>query len=175
MNARGSPLGARGLALLVVTGVAGLILAMHGWSVRHSGLTASTAGGLNTSAAPGPAASTGAGATGPGRAGPSASSTAGPLLSAEPYAPYAFQVWPGTPSAVARQAMTGLTISATRRGTGILVTAAANGPSAGAQTYPRGARVYVVESSLGDDSGSSDYNLGDDGLVVTDAQGRIVQ
>jgi hypothetical protein len=71
--------------------------------------------------------------------------------------------------------MTGLTISATRRGNGILVTAAANGQSAGAQTYPRGARVYVVESSLGDDSGSSDYNLGDDGLVVTDAQGRIVQ
>jgi hypothetical protein len=35
--------------------------------------------------------------------------------------------------------------------------------------------VYVVESSPGDDSGSSDYNLGDDGLVVTDAQGRIVQ
>ena len=71
--------------------------------------------------------------------------------------------------------MTGLTISATRRGDGILVTAAANGQSAGAQTYPAGARVYVVESSLGDDSGSSDYNLGDDGLVVTDAQGRIVQ
>jgi hypothetical protein len=70
--------------------------------------------------------------------------------------------------------MTGLTISAIRRGDGILVTAAANGQSAGAQTYPGGARVYVVESSLGDDSGSSDYNLGDDGLVVTDAQGRIV-
>jgi hypothetical protein len=177
VNARERPLGARGLALLVITGVAGLILAMHGWSVRHSGLTASTAGGLNASAAPRPAVSTGAGthAASPGRAGPPASSAAGPLLSAEPYAPYAFQVWPGTPSAVARQAMAGLTISATRRGNGILVTAAANGQQAGAHTYPRGARVYVVESSLGDDSGSSDYNLGDDGLVVTDAQGRIVQ
>jgi hypothetical protein len=40
--------------------------------------------------------------------------------------------------------------------------------------YPHGARVYVVEASFGDDSGNSDYNLGDDGLVVTDAQGRIV-
>jgi hypothetical protein len=27
---------------------------------------------------------------------------------------------------------------------------------------------------MGDDSGSSDYNLGDDGIVVTDAHGRIV-
>jgi hypothetical protein len=36
-------------------------------------------------------------------------------------------------------------------------------------------RVYVVEASLGDDSGNSDYSLGDDGLVVTDAQGRIIR
>jgi hypothetical protein len=35
--------------------------------------------------------------------------------------------------------------------------------------------VYVVEASLGDEAGNSDYNLGDDGVVVTDAQGRIVQ
>ena len=40
--------------------------------------------------------------------------------------------------------------------------------------YVGGARVYVVEASLGDDSGNSDYNLGDDGLVVTNAEGRIV-
>jgi hypothetical protein len=33
--------------------------------------------------------------------------------------------------------------------------------------------VYVVEVSLGDDSGGTDYNLGDDGLVVTNAQGRL--
>jgi hypothetical protein len=33
----------------------------------------------------------------------------------------------------------------------------------------------VIEASLGDDSGGSDYNLGDDGLVVTDATGRVVQ
>jgi hypothetical protein len=34
--------------------------------------------------------------------------------------------------------------------------------------------VYVVEASMGDDSGNSDYNLGDDGLIVTDAAGRVV-
>jgi hypothetical protein len=35
--------------------------------------------------------------------------------------------------------------------------------------------VYVVEASLGDDSGNTDYNLGDDALVVTDAKGGIIQ
>jgi hypothetical protein len=35
--------------------------------------------------------------------------------------------------------------------------------------------VYVVEASLGDEAGHSDYNLGDDGVVVTDAHGRILQ
>jgi hypothetical protein len=40
--------------------------------------------------------------------------------------------------------------------------------------YPLGARVYVIEASFGDDSGNTDYNLGDDGIVVTDARGRIV-
>ena len=71
--------------------------------------------------------------------------------------------------------MTGLTISATHQGHGILVRAGVNGQPGPARSYPDGARVYVVESSLGDDSGGSDYNLGDDGLVVTDAGGRILQ
>jgi hypothetical protein len=78
-------------------------------------------------------------------------------------------------SATARQAMTGLSISATRVPDGISVKAGVNGQSATARTYPGGARVYVVESSLGDDSNSSDYNLGDDGLIVTDVRGRILQ
>jgi hypothetical protein len=33
----------------------------------------------------------------------------------------------------------------------------------------------VIEASLGDDSGTGDYNLGDDGIVVTDAHGRIIR
>ncbi len=48
-------------------------------------------------------------------------------------------------------------------------------PAAAPHLYVGGARVYVVEASLGDDSGNADYNLGDDGLVVTNAQGRIMR
>jgi len=57
-----------------------------------------------------------------------------------------------------------------------MVTAGVVGQPANApRFYARGAVVYVVEASLGDDSGNSDYSLGDDALVVTDAQGRILQ
>ena len=56
------------------------------------------------------------------------------------------------------------------------VTAGVAGQTTGSpHFYPAGARVYVVEAALGDDSGGADYNLGDDGVVVTDAHGRIVQ
>ena len=48
-------------------------------------------------------------------------------------------------------------------------------PNATSRFYAGGAKVYVVEVALGDDSSNTDYNLGDDGLVVTDSLGRIVQ
>ena len=71
--------------------------------------------------------------------------------------------------------MTGLSISVRRTGSDISVSAGVVGqPQAAARTYQGGARVYVVEASLGDEAGSSDYNLGDDGVLVTAAQGRIV-
>jgi hypothetical protein len=84
-------------------------------------------------------------------------------------------VWPGAPGAAAQAALIGLSVKVRRQGSGIMVTAGANGqPSAAPRFYYGGARVYVVEGSLGDDSGNSDYSLGDDALVVTDAQGRIL-
>jgi len=48
-------------------------------------------------------------------------------------------------------------------------------PLPAGRQYQGGARVYIVESSLGDDSGNTDYSLGDDGLVVTSPDGRILQ
>jgi hypothetical protein len=63
-----------------------------------------------------------------------------------------------------------------REGSGISVAAGVAGqPLPAAKFYPSGVTVYVVEASLGDDSGNSDFNLGDDGLVVTDSDGRILQ
>jgi hypothetical protein len=185
----GETVGRWGLAVLAVTGVAGLVLAIHGWSVSGASATPRLAGGpLGTASAapsgtvPSPSqANSPAGApapsaaNSPGAAG-SSSPTPGPLLSSEPFASVAYKIWPGPVSSTARQALTGLTISVHNRGSGLAVTAAARGQGAAAtHLYRGGVRVYVVEASMGDDSGNSDYSLGDDGLVVTDAQGRIIQ
>jgi hypothetical protein len=72
--------------------------------------------------------------------------------------------------------MTGLSISVRKRGNGLLVTAGLVGQAARQpKFYPGGKDVYVVEATMGDDSGNTDYNLGDDGVVVTSAAGRILQ
>jgi len=189
MGFKGRPVGPRGAAVLAVTAVAGLVLAFHGWSGRHSGLApgALAAGSAPPSAparsspAAGPTSSAGpassAGPTpAPSASGASPGARPGPLLSSQPFASFSFLVWPGPPSAAAQAALAGLSVSVHRDGAGISVTAGVNGqPATAPRFYPRGARVYVVEASMGDDSGNSDYNLGDDGLVVTDAQQRILQ
>jgi hypothetical protein len=182
MRFSGKPAGPLGFALLAVTALTGVVLAVHGWSGRHSGLPPGALAGSTPSQAtsarparPGPAAGSSAPAATPSSPGASPSGP-GPLLSAQSYAQYSFRVWPGTPDAAAQAALTGLTVKVARRGSGIMVTAGVIGQAANpAQFYAHGAVVYVVEASMGDDSGNSDYSLGDDGLVVTDAQGRIVQ
>jgi hypothetical protein len=181
-------IGSRGLAVLLLAGLAGIALAVLGWSQRYTGLVAHAVGGLGSASAPAaPAASPRSAAPASPRqaatapqAGPSAASSAPtsprPLLSSEPYAQFAYLEWPGTPSVAARQAASGLTISVTRQPGGIAVRAGVAGqPTGPAHFYANGRGVYVIESSLGDDTASIDYNLGDDGLVVTDAHGRILQ
>jgi hypothetical protein len=94
--------GPRGVAILVLAGIAGILLAILGWSNRGTGLVAP---------------SVGLGASAPARTG---------------------QPLPTT------------------------------------RFYLGGAKVYVLETRLGDDSGYEDYNLGHHGLVVTTAQGQVV-
>jgi hypothetical protein len=173
MRTSGGSVGPLGASLLVVTAVAGAVLAVHGWSTRHSGPPLGALGGVSSSA---PRAASGSPRpTKPSSSPTGPSTSAGPLLSSESFASYAYLVWPGAPSAAAKSAMTGLSISVRRTGSGISVTAGVSGHPAAPHAYAGGARVYVVEASMGDEAGNSDYNLGDDGVVITDAQGRILQ
>jgi hypothetical protein len=190
MRLGGEPVGRWGIALLAVTGVAGLVLGWHGWATRAAAVAPSLAAPATASPATSAAArstpataSSPAATAGPATARPASASPAaspgtagpGPKLSSEPYASLAFQVWPGTLSTAARQAMTGLKITVRKQGDGLLVTAGVIGqPASPPHLYAGGTRVYVLEASLGDDSGNTDYNLGDDGLVVTDAQQRVL-
>ena len=183
MRTRFGPVGPRGLALLAVAGLVGVLLAVHGWSVRGSSAALGSIGGRGPGSVEASASPSLASPSSPASrtAGPAPSSGAsaappGPLLSSQSFASYSFLIWPGTDSQAAKAALTGLSVTVHRHGSGISVIAAVNGQAAGApQYYPTGTRVYVVEASLGDDSGNSDYNLGDDGIIVTDAHGRIVQ
>lgn len=184
MRTSGGAVGPWGVTLLLLTAVVGAFLAVHGWSAGRSSLASAALGGPSATGRVGSHASSQGGSPSP-RSSPAAPSggapgsgapRVGPLLHSQSYAPYAFLVWPGNPSAAAKTALTGLSVSVQRSGSGISVRAGIKGqqqPSA--RSYQGGARVYVIEASLGDEAGNVDYNLGDDGLVVTDAQGRILQ
>lgn len=189
MRIGGDTVGSRGLAVLAVAAVTGIGLGVHGWSGWHHGVVPGLAGSSQPGArgsGPGPHTSspTPAASSSPASQGPVASSSPpstaaptgpGPKLSSQSYASYAFQVWPGPVSQAGKSAQIGLVIKVTKHGSGIDVAAGVAGQKLPApKFYPTGTKVYVIEASLGDDSGS-DFNLGDDGLVVTDSQGRIVQ
>lgn len=200
MRIGGETVGPRGVTVLAVSAVVGIALGVHGWTGRHNGLPTTLAGpgpspsaapqarSSSSSAAPTPGRSTqgpptqgptAAGSPAPSSPGPASNSPAqspGPKLSSQSYASYAFQEWPGPVSSAAKAAATGLVITVRKHGSGIMVTAGVAGqPTPAARFYPTGTKVYVIEASMGDDSGNSDYNLGDDGLAVTDSQGRILQ
>lgn len=197
MRIAGETVGARGVTLLSVAAIAGLILGIHGWSVRGHGAApglSPVAGKAVSASAASPSAgspsanspSANSPSAQPSQSGNSAAPTQGatpaatPIpgakLSAQSYASYAYQVWPGAISQAGQAALTGLSVKVTKQGAGIQVAAGVNGQPAQAPVfYPGGVKVWIIESSLGDDSGNSDYSLGDDGLVVTDAQGRMLQ
>ncbi len=160
------------MTVLTIAGVAGLAFGILGWTQRGTGLVTPLVSASPSSAATSPSASQ------PATPSPSASASAaaGPELSSLPYASYAYQVWPGPLSAEGRLAMAGFALTVTRQANGITVNAVQNGTkmTGASHFYPGGAKVYVLDSSLGDEGGSVDYNVTDDGLIVTNAQGQVL-
>jgi len=181
MRIAGETVGRRGIAALSVTAVAAVVLAVHGYGNPGSlglGTGAITAARPSpTASASGEAPKASSGATASPSPSPSGSATPGPLLSTTQYAPYTYQLYPGTPSVSARQALAGFTFTASlSRGlVKFTVNVSGGGQPPITKTYPASDRIYFVEANFGDDSGSTEYNFGDDGLVATDASGHVVQ
>src|SRR5258708_21752139 len=110
MKFTGKPAGPLGLALLAVTALTGIVLAVHGWSARHSGLAPGTLAGNVSSPAtvrpsrpagsPGPSPSAAPRASG---AAPAASP--GPLLRAQACPHNSIPGWPRNPRAAPPQAL----------------------------------------------------------------------
>ncbi len=113
-----------------------------------------------------------------GRQPPTARPTAklGPLLSSTQFASVAYQIYPNPVSSTAQSALAGFQVSFKHGGSQVVMTITASGTSQPPthQTYAASDRVYFIEASFGDDSGNQEFNLGDDGVIATNAQGRIV-
>jgi len=159
--------GPRGLSVLSIAGVAGLLFGVVGWKqagVDTAAAAQAPAGTSSPSAATVPASA----ATVPA----SAAAAAGPLLSSMPYAPFAYLVWPGPVSANGKLAMSRWKLTVTRQPGGITVQAAEDGQSVASVShfYPGGAKVYILDSDLGANAPGTT----NEGLEVTNTQGQVL-
>ncbi|MFZ0168204.1 MAG: hypothetical protein WAL64_02130 [Candidatus Dormiibacterota bacterium] len=182
MRIAGETVGRRGGLALSLAAVLAAILAIHGYgnpgslglpgsggvSTSHGSPSANGSGG-NPKASPSAAASP--------SATPNASGTPGPLLSSTPYASYTYQLYPGSPGPSTRQALAGFTFTTRLSGSSVAFTLYASGSTqpVSKNNYPASDHIYFVESNLGDDSNNTEYSFSDDGVVVTDASGHVVQ
>ncbi len=174
-------IGRLGTAILGIVAVLGAVLAVHG--VRSPGVTgvSSAPGSTLHHSHPGTRSSSprsarrSSGARSQHQVGTHAK--LGPPLASTQYAAYAFRIYPGPRTPATRQALAGFRISVVPQGSRVRVQVVQTGSSQPPTTrvYPRSDRIYFIEASMGDDPNMSELNLGDDGLVVTNAQGRIVE
>ena len=179
MRIAGETVGRRGAAGISLAAVAAAVLAVHGYSSPGSlSLSGSSPLGPRHGSTLSPTART-TPSPSPQRSAaprPSGTATPGPLLSSTAYGSYTYQLYPGSPSAQARFALAGFSYTAQRSGASVDFTlyVSGGGQPPIKKTYPASDHIYFVEANLGDDSGSSEYNFGDDGLVATDATGHVV-
>lgn len=162
-------MGPRGLTVLSIAGIAGLLFGVVGW--KQGGIDTVTAPPVAATSSPAAASSPSATATVPASAA-GAAGAAGPLLSSMPYASFAYLVWPGPVSADGKLAMSRWKLTVTRQAGGITVQAAEDGQSMASVSgfYPGGAKVYILDSDLGADAAGNT----NEGLEVTNTQGQVL-
>ena len=158
-------MGPRGLTVLCVAGIAGLLFGIVGWKQRGSYVVTAPP----VAASPSPAAASPSPAS---AAAGAASAAAGPLLSSMPYASFAYLVWPGPVSADGKLALSRWKLTITRQSGGITVRAAEDGQSMASVShfYPGGAKVYILDSDLG----ASAPGTTNEGLEVTNTRGQVL-
>jgi hypothetical protein len=154
-------------------------------SNANKAANANTAGNGATGTGAGTGAATRSGSSGASSAGASGGTAPAPAtglrattikLSASPYGAYAVAVYP-RPAPQAGPALDGFALQVVPAAGG-LRQVEISVPGAGVvyrQKIDVGDRVYFVEGSMGDDAPGTDVNGGDDGVVITNAQGYILQ
>lgn len=163
-------MGPRGLTVLSIAGIAGLLFGVVGW--KQGGIDTVTAPPVAATSSPAAASSPSATVSASATVPASAAGAAGPLLSSMPYASFAYLVWPGPVSADGKLAMSRWKLTVTRQPGGITVQAAEDGQSMASVSrfYPGGAKVYILDSDLGADAAGNT----NEGLEVTNTQGQVL-
>jgi hypothetical protein len=109
------------------------------------------------------------------QAGPQGGTNASMLFSNQPYAPYSYLIYPGTPSSQAQAALSGFTVSTTQLQNGSAMVTLVFVSTGSNQTVilKPGYKLYFVETSFGDDSFGGESSLGDDGYVTVTPNGYV--
>jgi hypothetical protein len=98
----------------------------------------------------------------------------GPLFSSEPYYGYSYLIAPGSLSPQATAALDGYAMAVKNSTSGENVTISYSGRSASANLQS-GEKLYIVETSFGDDAPGYEGSPADDGFVVIDASGYVLR
>ncbi|MDE1865364.1 MAG: hypothetical protein KGH94_01850 [Candidatus Micrarchaeota archaeon] len=96
------------------------------------------------------------------------------LFSSTPYYAYSYQIYPGAVSPQAKSAMDGYSMNISQAAAGAEnITISVQGRS-GTIAITSGERLYIVETSFGDDAPGYEGSVGDDGFVVADQNGYVL-
>jgi hypothetical protein len=109
------------------------------------------------------------------QAGPPGSTNTSMLFSNQPYAPYSYLIYPGTPSPQAQAALSGFNISTTQLQNGSTMITLVLFSTGSNQTIilKPGYKLYFIETSFGDDSFGGESSLGDDGYATVTPNGYV--
>jgi hypothetical protein len=107
--------------------------------------------------------------------GTPASENTSTLFSNQPYAPYSYLIYPGTPSSQAQAALSGFKISTTQLQNGSAMVTLVLVSTGDNQTIivKTGYKLYFIETSFGDDGLGGESSLGDDGYVTVNPNGYV--
>ncbi len=93
------------------------------------------------------------------------------------FAQYSYEIYPGPANSDAQKALAGFSLSVQDQGSSVVVNlkALSSRYHDAQYTVAKGDTAYFVETSMRDDPTNQENDLGDDGVVVVDPQGYILQ
>ena len=107
--------------------------------------------------------------------GPAAQNASKVLFASTQYAAYSYQVYPGPLSQQASMALSGFNVSSTvlQNGTADITILLSGTSQSQTVLLKPGYKMYIIETTFGDDGFGAEYSLGDDGFVTVDPNGYI--